>query len=368
MVQSIEFIFITALALLSARFVRFLPTIAVQIIIGIILGSAFFGLNYNSSGIKLLADIGLFAIFFQVGLDFDLTAPELESVTPARSAAAGIVASFVLVFLFTLGLGNPAKSALLIALATVSTSVSVAIYSFLSLGPIKHLEAKVAVIAGLFDDLIGLTILAVLASILSGSLAGILSLFISLVIVISTFRIQKRLGGRSFDLARIGRYLLSGVLVVALLVLWKEFGLTLAIAGFVAGVFSGPVLTKKDQRVLGRISGLLGPLFLVSLGLLVEFNHPFTLSELLAVIVISLGLVISKSVNALVLPGQLNDRILYWFSMVPRAEVAGIGLVLIAPYVSSSLEIEAVISVVLTSLLIPFVISHRVKQKLENDP
>ena len=63
----------------------------------------------------MLADIGLFAIFFQVGLDFDLTAPELESVTPARSAAAGIVASFVLVFLFTLGLGNPAKSALLIA-------------------------------------------------------------------------------------------------------------------------------------------------------------------------------------------------------------------------------------------------------------
>lgn len=361
-VQSIEFIFITALALLSARFMRFFPTIAIQIIIGIILGSALLGLNYNSPGIKLLADLGLFAIFFQVGLDFDLTAPELESVTPARSAAAGIAASFVLVFILTLGLGNPAKSALLIALATVSTSVSVAIYSFLSMGPIEHLEAKVAVIAGLFDDLIGLTILAVLASVLSSSLAGLLSLFISLVIVISTFRIQKRLGGRSFELARKRRYLMSGLAVLVLLALWKEFGLTLAIAGFVAGAFSGPVLTKKDQRVLGRISGFLGPLFLVSLGLLVKFNRAFTFSELIAVVVLSLGLVISKFANALVLPGQLNDRILYWFSMVPRAEVAGIGLVLIAPYVSASLETEAVVAVVLTSLLIPFVISYRVKQ------
>lgn len=161
--------------MLIARYVRVLPAIAVQIIVGIVLGAGIFGLDYNNFGIRLLSDVGLFAIFFQVGLDFDLTAPELESTTPARSAAAGILASLVCVFLATFAIGHSAESSLLVALATVSTSVSVAVYSFLSMGPLIHLEAKVAVVAGLFDDLLGLSILAVLASILSGSLSGILS-------------------------------------------------------------------------------------------------------------------------------------------------------------------------------------------------
>lgn len=334
-----------------------------QIIIGIVLGAGIFGLDYNNAGIRLLSDIGLFAIFFQVGLDFDLSAPELESTTPARSAAVGIVASFACVFLATLAVGNSTKSSMLVALATVSTSVSVAVYSFLSMGPLVHLEAKVAVVAGLFDDLMGLSILAVLASILSGSLSGIISLVISLAIVASTFRTQKKLGGRSFEMARYRRYLLSGLLIVLVLALWSVFGLTLAIAGFVAGAFSGPVLSAKDQKVLNVISGFLGPFFLVSLGLLISFKHSLTLADLTGVLLISTALVVSKGANALVLPGQMDDRVLYWFSMVPRAEVAGIGLVLIAPHISASLELQAVISVVLTSLVIPFVIGYRVRPR-----
>lgn len=343
------------------RILRSIPSIVIQIVMGIVLGAGLLSLNPHDSGIQILSDVGLFAIFFQVGLDFDLSAPELTSTTPARSALAGVTTSFIFVFLTLVLLGNSKYSSLLVALATVSTSVSVAIYSFLSLGPLVHLEAKVAVIAGLFDDLLGLTILAVLSSILSKSLGGAISLVVSLLVVAVSYVAQRKLKNRSFELLPLFRYALVTVLVICVVFLWKEFGLTLAIAGFVAGAFSGSILSRNDQMVLSRVAAFAGPFFMVSLGLLVHFNGSVSWMELVGVILISAALILSKGAAALVMFNQLDDKILYWFSMVPRAEVAGIGMVLIAPDVSSSLELQAILAVVVTSVVTPIVINRRAK-------
>lgn len=349
------------LALALARIVRSIPSVVIQIVTGIVLGAGILSLNPHDSAIQVLSNVGLFAIFFRVGLDFDLSAPELTSTTPIRSAIAGVATSGILVFLTLRLLGNSTYSSFLVALATVSTSVSVAIYSFLSLGPLVHLEAKVAVIAGLFDDLLGLSILAVLSSILSKSLGGAISLVVSLSVVAVAYAAQRKLNNRSFELSPFPRYSLVMLLVACVVFLWQGFGLTLAIAGFVAGAISGPLLSRKDQRVLGRASGLLGPFFMVSLGLLVRFRGSVSWMDLIGVILMSAALILSKGAAALVMGNQLDDKILYWFSMVPRAEVAGIGMVLIAPEVSASLELQAILAVVVTSLITPLVINRRAK-------
>lgn len=358
----IEFVFTTAVALVAARFIRVVPAIVLQIIFGVILGAGIFSLNSKDFGIELLSNIGLFAIFFGVGLDFDLTAPELTSSTPARSAVAGVSASLVLVFLATLALGHSPSSSFLVGLATVSTSVSVSVYSYLIIGPLSHLEAKLAVLAGLFDDLLGLIALSVLSSLLSGSLKGLISLVVSLIVVLVSYVLKRRLTGKSFQLHQAHRYGLAVVVTVVLVVLWSRFGLTLAIGGFVAGAFSGPILTQGDQRILTRVGGLLGTFFMVSLGLLVRLEHGISLAEVLGVAVLSLAMTVAKWAAALAIGKQVKDRVLYWFSMVPRAEVAGIGLVLIAPRISSSLEMQAVLAVVVTSLVAPFVISRRASE------
>lgn len=341
---------------------RAVPAIVFEIVFGIVFGAAAFSMTTRDYGIEFLSNVGLFAIFFQVGLDFDLTAPELTSSTPARSAVAGVVASAILVFLATFALGHTFRQAVLVGLATVSTSVSVAVYSFLTLGPLRHVEAKVAVLAGLFDDLLGLIALAVLSSVLSKSLSGLISLFVSLIVVVVSYVLKRRLSGKSFELKMFPRYGLSLVLVGIMILLWSRFGLTLAIAGFVAGAFSGPVLSDTDQKSLATISALLGPFFLVSLGLLVKFNRGISWADVLGIVVISLALVAAKWANSLAVGTQVKDRVLYWFSMVPRAEVAGIGLVLIAPRVPSSLELQAVLAVVATSVAAPFVITHRARR------
>ncbi len=358
----IEFVFTAAVALVAARFLRVVPAVVLQIICGIVLGAGMFSLSSRDFGIELLSNVGLFAIFFGVGLDFDLTAPELTSSTPARSAVAGVSASLILVYLAALALGHSASSSFLVGLATVSTSVSVSVYSYLTVGPLSHLEAKVAVLAGLFDDLLGLIALSVLSSLLSGSLKGLISLAVSLVVVLVSYVIKRRLTGRSFQLRPAPRYGLALVVTVVLVALWSKFGLTLAIGGFVAGAFSGPVLTKGDQRILTKVGGVLGVFFMVSLGLLVRLEHGISLAEVLGVAVLSLAMTVSKWAAALAVGKQVQDRVLYWFSMVPRAEVAGIGLVLIASRISSSLEMQAVLAVVVTSLLAPFVIIRRARE------
>ena len=360
--QLTEFLFTTVLALLVARFIRAVPSIVLEIIFGIVVGAGIFSLNMGSFGIDVLSSIGLFAIFFEVGLDFDLTAPELTSATPARSAAVGVAASFVLVALATLALGYPLEAAVLVGLATVSTSVSVSVYSFRTLGPLSHFEAKVAVIAGLFDDMLGLVVIAITASLLSHSLASLVSLAVSLVVVFVSYILKRRLSDRSFELGRLLRYVMVAALIAVMVFLWRSFGLTLAIAGFVGGAFSGPMLTEADQRFLIRLSGFLGPLFLVSIGLLVKLKGGLTVAEVLGILVLSTVLIAAKWANALAIGAQVKDRVLYWFSMVPRAEVAGIGLLLIEPKISSSLELQAVLAVVVTSLVAPFVITHRARR------
>ncbi len=358
----IEFALTAAVALVASRFIRFVPAVVLQIIFGIILGAEAFSLSSKDFGIELLANVGLFAIFFGVGLDFDLTAPELTSSTPARSAVAGVSASLVLVFLATLALDHSAGSSFLVGMATVSTSVSVSVYSYLTIGPLSHLEAKLAVLAGLFDDLLGLIALSVLSSLLSGSLKGLISLAVSLIVVLVSYVLKRRLTGKSFQLHPAYRYGLAVVVTVVLVLLWSRFGLTLAIGGFVAGAFSGPILTEGDQRILTRVGGVLGTFFMVSLGLLVRPEHGISLVEVLGVAVLSFAMTVAKWAAALAIGKQVKDRVLYWFSMVPRAEVAGIGLVLIAPRISSSLEMEAVLAVVVTSLIAPLVIMRRARE------
>ena len=339
-----------------------IPAIVVQIIFGIILGAGVFSINTNGFGVAFLSNFGLFVIFYQVGMDFDLAAPELTSTSPARSAVAGVSTSLVLVLLAMLALGHSIESSLLVGLATVSTSVSVSVYSFLALGPLSHLEAKVAVMAGLFDDLLGLSALAVLSSVLSKSLDGMVSLIASLLVVAVSYVLQRRLSGKSFELAAARRYLLVAILAAFVILLWHQFGLTLAIAGFVAGAFSGPVLTGADRRFLIKFSGFVAPFFLVSIGLLVKVREGITVPDVLGVVVLSFALILAKGAAAIVIRNQVKDRVLYWFSMVPRAEVAGIGLVLIAPRVSSGIELQAVLAVIVTSIVAPLVIAHRAKQ------
>lgn len=361
-IHAIEFILLSAAALVFSRFVKIIPGVVLQIIFGVVIGSAVLGLSGAAPGITLLSDLGLFAIFYEVGLDFDLTAPELTNTTPARSAVAGVSTSFLLVGICALALGYSLHDSVLVGLATVSTSVSVSVYSFLSLGPLVHLEARVAVVAGLFDDLLGLITLAVLSSVLSHSVDGAISLVVSLAVVAASYITQRRIAGRTFELSALRRFGLVAILTFALIVLWHNFGLTLAIAGFVAGAFSGPILSHGDQDVIKRISGFLAPFFLVSLGLLVRFHGGITLGDAAAILVLDLAMVLSKGAAALVMKGQLSDRVLYWFSMAPRAEVAGIGLALIATEVPAQLELAAILAVVLTSLTSPFVILARARK------
>ena len=201
---------------MAARFIRAVPAVVLQIIFGITLGAGLFSLTGKDFGIELLANVGLFAIFFGVELDFDLTAHELTSSTPVRSAVAGVSASMLLVFLATLALGYSASSSFLVGLATVSTSVSVSVYSYLTIGPLSHLEAKVAVMAGLFDDLLGLIALSVLSSLLLGSLKGLISLAVSLIVVPVSYVLKRRLTGRSFRLHPAYRYGLTVVVTIVL--------------------------------------------------------------------------------------------------------------------------------------------------------
>ena len=357
--QLTEFLGTTIVALVLARFIRVVPSVVLQIVVGIIVGSGVFALGTRAFGVETLSNIGLFAIFFDVGTDFDAASPELKLAMPIWSAGAGVAASMVAVFLAGLVIGHGIGQSLLIGLATVSTSVSVSLYSFRSLGPIRHLEAKVAVIAGIFDDMMGLVVIACLAAMMTNSSHGLISLVASLLVVVPSYILRSKMANAGRGFGTVGRYAFVSALLLTAVMLWLGFGITLAMGGFVAGVFSGTVLTGTERAGLRKVCMMLGPLFLVSIGLLANVERGVSLAEAGGVIVLAAALILAKGANDLAIGHRVEDRVLYWFSMVPRAEVAGIGLVLVSPRISANFELQAILAVVVTSLVAPFVIIHR---------
>lgn len=377
-----------ALVLILARFAGKiamkigLPSVLGELILGILLGALpKFGASFqHNPALIFMTELGALLLLFEVGLQSSFS--ELKRVGPvaSRVALVGIFAPLVLGMLVSsfFGATSSLSGHMFIGSILAATSVGITARVLRDLGQSQSPEAKVILAAAIFDDILGLILLAIVTAIVNVGNGGELSFFsISLIFIKSFLFIFLALAlGRwlvpiLFGIA--ARFLDKGALLTTAFglclffsMLAHLFGLAPIIGAFFAGLVIQPhhfASFQQSETILEEqlepVSTLFIPLFFVFTGMKVDLSVFTSPNSLKLGIILSIAAIIGK-VLAGAAASKNTKRLLIGVGMVPRGEVGlifasvGISLTLHGePLLSPAVFGAIIIMVTITSIIAP---------------
>jgi Na+:H+ antiporter len=311
------------------------PPVLGELVAGVVLGPSLLGLVPLSSGILLLAEIGVILLLFEVGLETDLE--ELLSVgAPALAVAiVGMILPFVGGYLVTRVAGFSTLTSIFVGAALTATSIGITSRVLSDLGVLARREGQIILGAAVADDILGLVVLAVVSQIAAtGSFSGwhatraaLLSfafLLVALVVGMPLGRILIRFVGR----ARVRGVLVAASIAFALLVAWgaQAAGSAAIVGAFAAGLVLARTDRKRDvDSAVRPIVDVFAPVFFVAVGAQVELEYlDPSVAENRAALLLALGLVmvgiLGKFAAGFAAWGGVR-RTFIGAGMIPRGEV-----------------------------------------------
>jgi Kef-type K+ transport system membrane component KefB len=149
------------LAELAAR--SQIPPVIGELAAGIALGPSLLGWIAPTDAIRLLAEIGIILLLFEVGLQTDVRELARSGAKALIAAAAGVVLPLLLGFgLARCAFGLGLLPALFIGGALTATSIGITVRVLNDLGLQKSEEWQVVLGAAVIDDVVGVILLAAL--------------------------------------------------------------------------------------------------------------------------------------------------------------------------------------------------------------
>lgn len=386
--DSHQILFFIALMLVSARLFAEIarrlnaPPIIGELVAGIVLGPTLLGWVEPNDVLRLLAEIGIILLLFEVGLETDI-----EKLIKAGSQAiilalAGFIIPFILGFCVTYFIF---KLSLIVSLfiggTLTATSIGVTVRILSSLGRHRSIEGQIVLGAAVIDDILGVLLLAILYEFVtigevslanSGSVILFIVLFFVLAPVVAKLvSLQiKRYHNLTDMPGLIPVMLVSLVLVMASFA--HHIGAPELLGGFAAGIalsrrfflpFASALRTDKDfTRLVGDemrpIIQLFTPLFFVMVGLsldlsAVDWGSAFIWSFSLSLVAVA---ILGKLIAGWLLPGAFHLRTAIGMAMVPRGEVGLIFAELgrTAGILDNEVYAGLIIVIAYTTLLAPF--------------
>jgi Kef-type K+ transport system membrane component KefB len=339
-----------------------LPSVLGEILAGALLGPYALGWIPTSDVIHSVADLGAIFVLFSAGLE---TSPgELIRIggKSMRVAAAGVIVPFVLGFAYMKLSGNRSSEAVFVGAAMVATSVGITARIFGDLHLLSTETVKIILGAAVFDDILGMVMLALVGGLASGGVnwlhIGILigeaagfALFMLFVAPRIVHRIEPRVEQLSMQNAS-----LVVALAICLLLSWLavKIGMAAIIGAFFAGLVFAP-----QWNLFPRVAGItefLAPFFFFAIG--ARLNFSVLKGEILvAAAMISVLAIVSKVIGCgLPVMGQGWRVVLQvGTGMMPRGEVALIvALVgLQSGIVSQSTYAIVIVMTAVTTILAP---------------
>ena len=328
------FVIFLAAKLLGEIFERLLlPAVLGEILAGALLGPFAFGFVHPNDTLPSITEIGAIFVLFLAGLE---VSPQ-DLIRVGRKAllvaVLGIVVPFVLGFGYMRWRGDVATESIFVGAAMVATSVGITARVLGDLGVLASRTAKIILGAAVFDDILGMLLLALIEGLAHGAGVqwGRLGILAGEAIVFALFMIF--LGPRIVSRIRPGMARLStrnAPLIIALAVCMglsyasAKIGMAAIIGAFFAGMIFAEYSPEWD--LLPRVHAItefLGPFFFFSIG--AQLNVRLFRGEVLVeAAVVSLLAVISKVVGCalpLIKEGW-SSSLRVGVGMMPRGEVA----------------------------------------------
>jgi monovalent cation:H+ antiporter-2, CPA2 family len=259
-----------------------------------------FSLILNLDVLNLFAEIGIVLLLFVVGMEFPIEKLRKigrKAFIIALSEAAGTFVAGYIVGQY--GLGFPFFDSLFLALAISVTSTVIVMRVLEELGMIKEESSVLILSVAIIEDIIVISMLAILQSV--GSTGGVsfggvgISVGITLAFIAGVLIIGSKTVPKMID--HVGRTNQHDVLVVVILALVfglsfiaYQLGISVAAGAFFAGVLIAESKSHSVSRVLATpIRDMFAALFFVSVGALMDISLlPLFIVPALILIVVSL--------------------------------------------------------------------------------
>ncbi len=373
--------------------VRFnLPSVIGELIAGLIIGPSLFNLIHPTETIRLLAEIGIVLLLFEVGLETDIHRLMKTGSKPFIVALGGVVLPFVFGFFLSYSVF---KLSLIVSLfigsTLTATSIGITMRVLSELKKQATHEAQIVLGAAVIDDIIGIILLSILFEFANGGGVSILNVG-KIILFVSAFLLIAPIAAKFIanfiqnysKKSTIPGLLPATIVTLILFFAWlaHQVGAPPLIGGFAAGLalskqFFLPLgpsfaveqhFSEKVEKQMQPIVHLFTPIFFVTIGLslnlkTIPWDSPFiwglSLSLLMAAL---LGKVLS---GFLLIKEKQMVRWAIGIAMIPRGEV---GLIFAEIGKSSGafnndLYAAMIIVIAVTTILAPFMLrffySHR---------
>ncbi|PIP02687.1 MAG: sodium:proton antiporter [Zetaproteobacteria bacterium CG12_big_fil_rev_8_21_14_0_65_54_13] len=382
---SLVLILLTARVLGEAAAWLKVPPVMGEMLAGIILGPSLLGWVELNEVIQTLAEIGLILLLFEVGLDTDLSRLVKTGRKASAVALGGFVAPLVTGFalsywLFDLSL----LLSLFIGGTLTATSIGVTVRVLRDLKRHKSQEAQVVIAAAVFDDILGVVLLALLYEFsLYGGIslinAGKVLIFIAVFMLLAPIvaKVMADTIGRYNRRSKIAGLIPTTIVTLVMFFAWLAHmvGAPALLGGFAAGLalsrrFFLPfaaALVQSDGAFVRRIGAsmrpiiqLFTPIFFVVVGLslnlqAVDWTSPAVFWMSICFILLAMG---SKLAGAFLIEETTHFRWAVGLSMMPRAEVGLIFAELgrLSGVFDNDIYAVMIITIAATTILPPFML------------
>ena len=339
----------------------------------------------QSEAISILAELGVIVLLFEIGLESDLRELGKVGYQAAIVAVVGVVAPFALGTIGLMMLFNvPVIPAVFAGAALTATSIGITSKVLSELGHLKSTEGQIIVGAAVIDDVLGIIVLAVVASLAKTGEVDILNV-VYLIISATAFLLGAILLGKFFNkgfVAIADKLQTRGALLIpaftfalAMAFLANIIHLEAILGAFAAGLVLDETDKRKelDQQVM-PIADILVPIFFVTVGAKADLGvlNPAVADN-------RAGLIIATFLIAVAIFGKVItgwsvfgkpgiNRLAIGVGMIPRGEVglvfAGIGSA--SGVLGKPLEAAIIVMVILTTFLAPPLLQLVLKESADS--
>ncbi|MEA5622487.1 cation:proton antiporter [Nostoc sp. UHCC 0251] len=338
----------------------------------------------QSEVVSVLAELGVIILLFEIGLESDLKELQKVGYQATIVACVGVAVPFAagtagLILLFH----APVIPAIFAGAALTATSIGITSKVLSEIGQLKSREGQIIVGAAVIDDILGIIVLAVVASLAKTGEVDIFNV-IYLIVSATVFLIGSILLGKYFNqsfVAIADKLQTRGNLIIPAFIFaffMAFLGSAIHLEAILGAFAAGLVLDETDKRKeldeqVKPIADILVPVFFVTVGAKVDLGVlnplvPENREGLIIAIFLMLVAIIGKVVTGWSVFGQPGiNRLAVGVGMIPRGEV---GLVFAAIGAASGtldkpLQAAIVIMVILTTFLAPPLLRFAFKQSPE---
>lgn len=326
----------------------------------------------QSEVISVLAEIGVIILLFEIGLESDLRQLKEVGIQATVVACVGVAVPFAagtvgLMMLFHVA----AIPAVFAGAALTATSIGITSKVLSELGQLKSKEGQIIVGAAVIDDVLGIIVLAVVASLAKTGEIDVVNV-IYLIVSATAFLIGAILLGGLFNksfVAIVEQLKTRGNIVIPAFIFaffMAFLGNAIHLEAILGAFAAGLVLDETDARneldeLIKPIADLLVPIFFVTVGARADLGVlnpavPENRAGLLIGVFLILVAIVGKLVTGWAVFGQPGiNRLAIGIGMIPRGEVglvfAGIGSA--SGILDKPLEVSIIIMVILTTFMAP---------------